>query len=128
MCVNMVHECVILCVCCVYQWEVMGHQEVYGWSLRSSGPPTSTGQGPEHTWEAKATRRRTGTRSGNGAVAALEADRWQVVAEPIPRTLDSLWTLPSWGVRPGEGDFLCSPATSGSTWRARVRDSGRPCA
>ena len=56
MCVNMVHECVILCVCCVYQWEVMGHQEVYGWSLRSSGPPTSTGQGPEHTWEAKATQ------------------------------------------------------------------------
>ena len=119
MCVNVVHECVILCVCCVYQWEVMGHQEVYGWSLRSSGPPTSTGQGPEHTWEAKATRRRTRTRSGNRAVAALEADSRQVVAEPIPK---------SWGVRPGEGDFLCSPATSGSTWRARVRDSGRPCA
>ena len=54
---------------------------------------------------------RTGTWSGNGAVAALEADRRQVVAEPIPKIPDSSWNLPSWGVRPREGDFLCSPAT-----------------
>ena len=54
---------------------------------------------------------RTGTWSGNGAMAALEADRRQVVAEPIPKIPDSSWNLPSWGVRPREGDFLCSSAT-----------------
>ena len=56
-------------------------------------------------------RSRSGTCSGNRAVAALEADRRQVAAEPIPKTPDSLSNLPSWGVRPREGDFLCSPAT-----------------
>ena len=44
MCVNVVHECVILCVCCLYQWEVRGHQELYRWSLRPLVLPPARGK------------------------------------------------------------------------------------